>query len=618
MEPGELAVEVLTQSTISFEELLNLDGRLHWVELEVGDPPRLQVVREHRPVTPPSILVGSRLYEYGGGAVASVAGELVFSSKSDDLLHAVAEGRYPRPITSQADVRYGDLGADATRACVVAVEEDRRQSARRPTHRITAVGLDGTRTVLVEGAAFYASPRVSSDGAWLAWVEWDPPDMPWDASRLMVAPLGGATGAVGSAVLVAGGLETSVCYPRWSPDGSLFFLSDESGWWNLYTTSRPGEERAWAVCPLEADCGWPGYTQSRCSYDVSADAAVLVACAGGSQRLLLVDRVTATVRPVATGELTVFMYPRLVGDHVAFVGGSASLPLSVWTTPIDDSGAGPTQVKPALPGGLDGAVLAEPERIEFPTSGGAVAHGYFYPPATTAGPAGCLPPLVVMIHGGPVAAAIPAVMFGIMAAAAPAFWTSRGFAVVDVDYRGSIGYGRDYRRALRGRWGRVDVDDAAAAVRFLAGRGDIDPRWVVIRGGSAGGFTTLMALATTDTFRGGTAYFPVADFAGFDKTAHKFEAHYNRSLVGDPSEYPTRSPRALVAGISAPLTIVQGDEDAVCPPAQTREFVEAARAAGKDVRFRLVSGEAHGFVHASNIADNLRAEEAFYAEILGR
>jgi dipeptidyl aminopeptidase/acylaminoacyl peptidase len=223
-----------------------------------------------------------------------------------------------------------------------------------------------------------------------------------------------------------------------------------------------------------------------------------------------------------------------------------------------------------------------------------------------------------MIHGGPVAAAIPAVMFGIMAAAAPAFWTSRGFAVVDVDYRGSIGYGRDYRRALRGRWGRVDVDDAAAAVRFLAGRGDIDPRWVVIRGGSAGGFTTLMALATTDTFRGGTAYFPVADFAGFDETAHKFEAHYNRSLVGDPSEYPTRSPRALVAGISAPLTIVQGDEDAVCPPAQTREFVEAARAAGKDVRFRLVSGEAHGFVHASNIADNLRAEEAFYAEILGR
>jgi hypothetical protein len=281
---ASVTAEVLTRSTTSFEELLPAGGRLCWIELELGEPARLQVVDEAGPVTPDGIAVGSRLCEYGGGAAVWLGDLLVFSAREDGSMHILRHGGEPRVIIQDPQLRYGDLGPDPERARVVAVEEDR--SAMPPRHRVVTAALDGGRTVLAEGADFYASPRVSPDGRFVAWVEWDVPHMPWDATRLVLAPLA-PDGSPGTPRPLRRGPEESVFYPRWADDGTLFFLSDRSGWWNLYERRAPEEGPTRPVGPIDADLGWPGYTQSRCSYDVSDRAVLAVAASGGRQRPIL-------------------------------------------------------------------------------------------------------------------------------------------------------------------------------------------------------------------------------------------------------------------------------------------------------------------------------------------
>ena len=586
-----------------------------------------------RELTPAPFNVRNRVHEYGGGSYLAAGGRIVASSFADGRLWSIdPEGvRPPEAITPEGPWRYADMRLDPVRPVLYAVREthdpvdDLPATVRNDVVAIALGGLtDGGGTgavrVLVEGPDFVAAPRPSPDGSLLAWLEWDHPDMPWDATRLRVAAIG-ADGSLGEARTVAGGPGISIVQPEWSPAGVLHFASDETAWWNLYAFDGPvlldgPDGPARNLAPMEAELGDPAWVFDRSTYAFTDDGAVLA--------VVRADGADGLVRIAPDGTLTRIDLPFTELEGLRVGGWQAAV---LAAGPHD--GAVLLRLDPATgePAGVLARSISEPlhadalptaESITFQTTGGAIARALFFPPTSGEfqGPEGERPPLIVLSHGGPTSAASSALSLD------RAFFTSRGIAVVDVDYRGSTGYGRPYRDALKGQWGIADVDDCVAAARFLADRGSVDPARMAIRGGSAGGYTTLAALTfRPEVFAAGISHFGIADLELIHADSHKFEARYEESLVApwDTARqvYRDRSPIHFLDRVRAPMLLCQGLDDKVVPPTQLAAMVAEFTARGLPHVAMTFEGEGHGFRRAETKRAVYRAELAFLGRVFG-
>ena len=554
------------------------------------------------------------VHEYGGGEWWVRGGVLWFADWATQQLHRVGPDGVPVPLTPGPAVprglRYADGDVSPDGSTLLCVQEEHPVGGGEAVNTIVRLyaGLPSGPAVVVRGADFVSDPRWSPDGAAFCWLEWDHPDMPWDATRLVVDRGGQRT-------IVAGGDEReSICQPQWAPDGSLWFSGDRTGFWSLYRwTSEAGTE---AMVDLGRDIGFPQWAFGESCYAFLDDGRVaFVYVEAGLDRLairLADGRVETLDLPFTLVESL-----RADGSRLAFVGASPTTEPHVVAVEIDGASASPPAAIVAPRDlDIDPAWYSVPEPIEFPTAGGAVAHALYYPPRhpEVGGPDGERPPLIVAIHGGPTAAARAMLRLSYQ------YWTTRGFGVVDVNYRGSTGYGREYRNLLRGQWGVVDVEDCAAVCRYLVTRGDVDAERLCIRGGSAGGFTTLAALAFQDVFSAGASHFGVADLGALARETHKFESRYLDGLVGPWPEardvYEARSPIFHVDTIDRPLVVFQGLEDEVVPPNQAEMIVDAVRAKGVPVAYVAFEGEQHGFRQAANIRAALDGELSFYSQVL--
>lgn len=562
-------------------------------------------------VTSPAFNVRTRVHEYGGGAFVADGGDVVFSNDADGRLYLVTAGSAPRALVPPGPRRYADLVFDRAHRRILCVLEQ-HGAAGEPRNLLAAVPLgpgESEPRPLVSGADFYAFPRPSPDGTQLAFLCWDHPRMPWQSAALFVAPLGPE--GVGPAEKVAGGLDEAVFQPAWSPAGVLHFVSDRTGFWNLYRWRDGAAEALW---PVEAEVGAPLWVFGLSTYAFVDEQTIVCAHQQqGTWRLALLHTRTRSVEPVS-GPSTEIGYVNAGAGGVVFVGASPTEPPALWRVAAGTRAA--TVFAGQTPLVLDADYVSHPRPVTFPTAGGALAHALYYPPRNPdfEAPAEERPPLVVMSHGGPTAAASTALNLALQ------FWTSRGFAVLDVNYRGSSGYGRAYRQALDGLWGIADVDDCVAGARHLAELGLVDPKRLLIRGGSAGGYTTLAALTFRDAFRAGASYYGVSDLAALVRETHKFESRYLDSLVGPyPARaelYRERSPLFFPERLSCPVIFFQGLEDKVVPPEQAEAMVVALRRKGVPVEYVTFPDEQHGFRRAENVARALAAELAFYARVL--
>lgn len=587
---------------------------IYWSEMRPIERGRNVVVRlrdgSAKDMLPAPFSARSRVHEYGGGAFAVSDGTLYFCNDADQQVYRVSQDT-PVAITSTPTRRYADLTVDGSRRRLIAVCEDHADSPIQNSLVTIDLSGDGSTRMLVTGADFYAAPRLSPDGRRLAWLSWRHPDMPWDGTELWLADLH-PDGSIETAQHIAGSREEAILQPAFAPDNTLYFVSDRDDWWNLY---RWRDGRTDKVVSLEAEIGWPHWVFGESAYAFLSERKLIFAGnRHGVWRLALLDLGNNYIEwlPGPCNEV----HSLVAGNgRAVFVGSSdrrvpAVLQFDTQTAEFDI-------LRRATAHAPEMGYLAAPEAIEFPTAGGETAHGFFYPPTNrdATAPADERPPLLVLSHGGPTAAASPALNLRLQ------YWTSRGFAVLDVNYRGSTGFGRNYRRALYGQWGVADVEDCVHGARFLIDRGDVDARRLAIRGGSAGGYTTLCALTFHALFQAGAVYYGVSDLEALAHETHKFEQHYTDQLVGPyPARrdlYIARSPIHHVHRLSCPLIFFQGLDDKVVPPDQTRKMVQALR--GKQIPVVCVEfeGEAHGFRRADNIKRALESELHFYSRIFG-
>ncbi len=609
---------MLTETGVGLAEPRRDGADAYWLESRPLEAGRTVIVRRRADGTiedalPQGWNARTLVHEYGGAAYAVHGGTVFFTHFDDQRLYRLDPGGEPAAITLAPPEarawRYADFDLSSDGSTIYCVRE-RHDTGGEPANEVVSVPADGSAPpqLLAAGRDFYAAPRVSPDGTRLAWLEWDHPNMPWDGTTLQVARVGAAGPATPERV--AGGPGESVFQPAWGPDGVLHFVSDRSGWWNLY---RAGADGPAPLAPRQAEFGLPAWVFGMSRYGFLDDGRpVCVFREGGVDHLAVLGDGGLQEVP-APAELSAWLAP---GDGEMWaVGGGADLPMSIVRIGIAD---GETEVvRPGSTLTVPAGYLSVAEPIEFPTAGGLTAHAYFYAPANRdfAGPEDELPPLLVVSHGGPTSATSAELDPGYQ------YWTSRGFAIVDVDYGGSTGYGRAYRERLAGTWGIVDVEDCINAARHLVAEGKVDGNRLAIRGGSAGGFTTLNALAFHDVFAAGASYFGVADLGGLAEHTHKFESRYLDRLVGpwpDAEDlYRERSAAYHADGISCPVILFQGLEDAVVPPAQAEAMVAALDANRVPHAYVAFAGEQHGFRMA---ATQIRAREAelwFYGRIFG-
>jgi dipeptidyl aminopeptidase/acylaminoacyl peptidase len=605
------------------------DGAVWWAEGRPEEGGRVVLMRqqpggEPETVTPAGTNVRTRVHEYGGGAWCLVEPDLVlFVDFADQRLYRQRPGAEPVAISPEPPqpgaLRYADMEVSPDGDSVICVRE--RDADPEPVNEVVLLPLDGSAEpqVLAGGRDFYSFPRISPDGAWLAWTCWDHPNMPWDGTELWIAPLADS----GEERLVAGGREESVFQPEWGPDGGLHFVSDRDGWWNLYRAREPGTEvsgEEGALMQLteeEADFAHPQWLFGGATYAFLEDGAIVcVRCKAAEERLFLLEPHGWQPQDLEL-PLTSFGFPVLSarGTRVAF---AAANPESASVVAVYDVATGGTEVvRTSSDGFVDPRYVSIPRPIEFPTGEGETAYGFYYPPANPdyEAPEGELPPLIVESHGGPTSHATAALSMEFL------YWTSRGIGVVDVNYRGSSGYGREYRNRLRGTWGVVDSEDCVNAAVFLAEQGEADGRRLAIRGGSAGGYATLCALTFHDAFAAGASYYGVADAEALAGDTHKFESRYLDRLIGPYPEqaalYRERSPIHHVERLQVPVILFQGLEDKVVPPNQAETMVAALKGNGVPHAYLAFAGEQHGFRKAETNIRCLEAELYFYGRIMG-
>lgn len=582
-------------------------------------------------LTPPGRSVRSRVYEYGGGAFCIIEDGVAWVDEADQQVYrmSIADST-PEALTEYFDCRYGDLHYAPGWSAVLAVEESHETQA--VVHRLIALSLhDGTRRVLAEGADFYSAPRLSDDGCHLAWIEWDRPELPWTATRLCLAAVE-TDGPLNEPVAVAGvGSSESLQQPCFAADGRLWCLSDRAGWWQpwveqgdrLQSVDLPVVDRGAASSAMaggwteprsmaSADHAPAPWLLGAVSYLPLADGGVLLGRLEEGLGLLIERDATGHERYLAS-EFSRFRQLAADDRHFYCIAGSpARLPAVL----AIERASGTVRI---LAGGdkpLTESELSRPQSLRFATGDGESAQAFFYPPRNSVcpEPEHGRPPLVVFLHGGPTSACQPVFDSRIQ------FWTQRGFAVADLNYRGSSGFGRAFRLRLAGEWGRIDVEDACALVRHLGDVGLIDPARAFIRGASAGGYTALCALAFHDLFRGGASLYGVSDPLSLRRTTHKFEADYLDWLIGDPERdaerYRQRTPLLHAERIAVPVIFFQGELDAVVVPQQTEAMVAALRAHGVPVEYHFYPDERHGFRQAAHLADALEREWRFYLRLL--
>ncbi|MEL7353450.1 MAG: S9 family peptidase [Cyanobacteria bacterium P01_A01_bin.116] len=599
------------------------DADIYWSELRPTEGGRQLVVRygpeddlgSATDITPAPFNVRSRVHEYGGGAYTVHQGTVYFSNFADQRLYRQASGAAPEALTPEvspaAGLRYADAIVDAPRNRLICVVEDHRQSGEAVNAIATLPLTGGTPTILVSGNDFYSSPRLSPDGTQLAWITWNHPQMPWDGTELWLANVND-DGSLSRPHKIVGNVKESVCQPQWSPAGTLHFISDATGWWNLY---RWEGERGEPLFPLEAEFAGPQWNFGQSSYGFEDNTTLL--CTYKYQGTLRLARFDARARSMDEIDTPYCGIGSLqVGKGFAvFLAASTLKPSALVRLNLDTLKM--TELRQSSTLTIDAGYLSEPDVISFPTTGGFNAYGIYYRPQNKDYEALVTerPPLLVKTHGGPTAAASSAFNPSIQ------YWTSRGFAVLDVNYGGSTGYGRAYRNRLVGKWGIVDIDDATNGAKYLVEQGKADENRLAIDGGSAGGYTTLAALTFRDVFKAGASYYGVSDMSSLAAETHKFESRYLDSLVGPYPEkksvYEARSPINSVDQLSCPIIFLQGSEDKIVPPNQAETMVEALKVKGIPVAYLLLEGEQHGFRKAENIKRALDAELSFYAQIFG-
>lgn len=607
-----ISAELIASNSIGLSNL-SVDGDCaYWTELRPSEQGRTVLVRRSpdgaiSDLTPPPFDVGCRINEYGGGGYGVAGGVVIFSDRKTGAVHLIGSNGTLRPISTAPGLRFGDFSFDPAAARVICVREDHRGGAEiEAATTLVSLALDAVDpainlgTIIADGHDFFAAPRLSPDGARLAWLSWDHPDMPWDATTLWIAPVEGEK--LGFAERIAGGPGESVAEPSWSPGGDLHFVSDRTDWWNLYRVQGGAIE---PLLPMEAEFTQPAWVLGRRSY-------------------LFLGEHKLSCLYVQLGELCL----GTVEDGVLTeLGRGATSPL----LPLGQSfilSAAPPGEPPSIK--LDGAVIrrstdlaldragiSEGRGISFPTRSGGPGYAIWYPPENAAfqAPAGEQPPLLVVSHGGPTAMASNGFSLAIQ------FWTSRGFGVVAVNYGGSTGFGRHYRERLYGTWGIVDIEDCVDAAQYLAAQGLADPNRIAIRGNSAGGYTTLAALTMTNFFKAGASYYGVADLVALAEDTHKFESRYLDRLIGrlpeEAERYRERSPLIHLDGLACPVIFFQGADDKVVPPNQAQMMVDALDRRKLPVAHYEFAGEAHGFRKAETIKRTAELELSFYAQVFG-
>jgi dipeptidyl aminopeptidase/acylaminoacyl peptidase len=613
---------LLTSSGIGFSEVTFSNGFVYWLEGRPEESGRVMVVRcapggKPADVLPPGFNARTRAHEYGGGASFVHNDTVFFSNYNDQRLYRKDPDSDPKAITPEppaaGSLRYADGRVTPDGDTVICVRE-RHEEGREAINEIVAMPAGGSSEarIILSGYDFYSFPRISPDGRRLAWTCWNHPQMPWDGTELWVGDPG-RDSSISNPRRIAGNSTESVFQPEWAPDGSLYFVSDRTGWWNLY------RERAGEIVPvfqIDGEVGVPQWNFGYSRYAFLSNGRV--ACTysrNGLEYLAVVDTISGAA---TTLDIPYTTFGGLQSDKAETLVFSAASPSRAPAIVSLDLRTNRLSVlRRSLGVEIEHEYLSEPEPIEFPTSNGRTAFALFYPPRNKdfAGPAGERPPLAVISHGGPTSATTSALRLAIQ------YWTSRGFAVVDVNYGGSTGYGRAYRERLKGQWGIVDVEDCINAARYLEKRGDVDGRRMAIRGGSAGGYTTLCALVFHNVFAAGASYYGVADLEALAKDTHKFESRYEDGLIGPYPEaaelYRRRSPVHFSERLSCPVILLQGLEDKVVPPSQAEIMIAALRAKHLPFSYIVFPTEAHGFRDAANIRRSVEAELYFYSRIFG-
>ncbi|MFK8186296.1 MAG: prolyl oligopeptidase family serine peptidase [Phormidesmis sp.] len=596
---------------------------IYWSELRPTEGGRQLLVRygpedvvgEVSDITPAPYNVRSRVHEYGGGAYVVHGGTVYFTNFADQRLYAQKAGEEPVALTPEvepaAGLRYADMVVDVQRDRLICVVEDHRQGGEALNAIATVPLSGGSPKILVSGNDFYSSPRLSPDGTQLAWITWNHPQMPWDGTELWLANVSN-DGSLSRIRKLVGNVKESVCQPKWSPAGTLYFISDATGWWNLY---RWEGERGEPLYPIEGEFAGPQWNFGQSSYGFEDNMTILCTFKyEGTVRLGRFDTLARSMDEIQTPYCGIGSL-QVGGGFAVFGAASTTKPGAI--VRLNLTTLEMVELRQSSSVTIDPGYLSEPEVISFPTSGGLNAYGIYYRPQNKDYEPLVTerPPLLVKSHGGPTAAASSAFNPSIQ------YWTSRGFAVLDVNYGGSTGYGRAYRNRLKGKWGIVDVEDCVNGALYLVEQGKADKERLAIDGGSAGGYTTLAALTFRDEFKAGASYYGVSDMTSLAAETHKFESRYLDSLVGPYPEkksvYEARSPIKAVEKLSCPIIFLQGAEDKIVPPNQAEEMVNALKEKKIPVSYLLFDGEQHGFRKAENIKRSLDAEISFYSQIFG-
>lgn len=599
----------------------SIDGfDTYWVEGRPNEAGRDVIVRRCDDGTTIDVMSSdfaarTLAHEYGGLCYVAHHGVVFFSNFADQRFYRIDPDSPPRAITDEPPSarawRYADPIVTPDGSHVICVRE--RHEETGVFNELVILASDGSAPprILASGFDFYAAPALSGDGRRLAWITWDHPYMPWDATRLHEALLDESYNVV-SVRIVCGSDEESVVQPRYGADASLYYISDRSGWWNLYLDAPAG---ATSLSPLGAEFAGPAWNFGTHNYLVREDGSIVATWSSDCvSHLGVIPAGGGPIAEVATSWTYLASLSERDGAVLA-VAGSPATPLSIVEIGLS---TGLTSVlKASRDDSIDTAYLSVAEPIEFPTQGHLGAHALYYAPTNPdfRGPDGVPPPLIVESHGGPTSQAVSVLDYGIQ------YWTSRGFAVIDVNYGGSSGYGRAYRERLKDNWGVIDLDDCVNAAKFLASSGRADEKALLIHGGSAGGYTTLCALTFRSDFAAGASHFGVGDLGALARDTHKFESRYLDGLVGPYPEredlYHARSPIFHTELMRTPVILFQGLEDEVVPPAQAEAMAEALRRRGVPFAYVAFEGEQHGFRQAKNIMRVAEAELYFYSQVLG-
>jgi len=611
--------DLIVEGTVGLSQP-TLDGDdIYWMEMRPKEAGRNVIIKRNATgssvdVNQPPFNARTRVHEYGGGDYSVSKGLVCFSNFSDQRLYRQdGPDAMPQALTAPGEMRYADSCMDQARARLICVREDHTRADVEAVNSIVSVSLepgDDHGTVLVEGNDFYSTPRLSPDGSQLAWLTWNHPNMPWDGCELWVGEFA-EDGTLSSTRWVAGGAAESIFQPEWSPEGVLYFASDRSGWWNLERiTADGGIER---VCQSKAELGMPQWVFAMSAYAFASPETIVCSHIDqGVSTFATIDTNTGKLTPIDC-PYTDIQFLRAANGQAVFRGGS---PTDVGAIVKFDLKTGQFEtLRKSNDRETYPQYFSVPRAIEFPTEGNLSAHGFFYPPQNPdyRAPDSEKPPLIVKSHGGPTSAASTALSLSIQ------YWTSRGFAVLDVNYGGSTGYGRQYRERLNKKWGIVDVDDCVNGARYLAERGEVDGNRLIITGGSAGGYTTLGALTFRKVFKAGASHFGISDLESMARDTHKYESQYLTALLGPYPErkdiYYDRSPINFPERLSCPVIFFQGLEDKVVPPDQAEKMVDAIRAKRIPVSYVAFAGEQHGFRQAKNIKRALDGELYFYSKV---